>query len=77
MLKADIWVFEVVSGKIVVSDRVSSKETKPPPDTSLGGTEDVIILAAAWNQQGVTTVRVKRRYNTADPNDTILQPTAS
>lgn len=77
MLKADIWVFEVVSGKIVVSDRVSSKETKPPLDTSLGGTEDVIILAAAWNQQGVTTVRVKRRYNTADPNDTILQPTAS
>lgn len=77
MLKADIWVFEVVSGKIVVSDRVSSKEAKPPLDTSLGGTEDVIILAAAWNQQGVTTVRVKRRYSTADPNDTILQPTAS
>lgn len=69
MKNADIIEGYVADGKAEVVDMFSTGETGPhPPDTQLGGTNDILEPAAKVDN-GYTTVEFKRKLDTGDKYD--------
>jgi hypothetical protein len=69
MKNADIVMGYIAEGKAQVDDTFSTGEFGPhPPDTQLGGTND-IIASAVKVDSGYTTVEFKRKFDTGDKYD--------
>jgi len=69
MKNADIIEGFVKDGKLTVADMFSTGEFGPhPPDTQLGGTDDILTSAGKFDN-GYTTVEFKRKMDTGDKND--------
>lgn len=61
---ADLWVFEIIDEVIKATDSHSVKHSKPPADTSLGGTNDIELLGYYYNKDGKSGVKFRRKANT-------------
>ena len=69
MKDADMVFGYVEDGKVTVLDLYSTGNFGPhPPDTELGGTDDIIEYGGA-EADGYTTIEVKRALVTGDPYD--------
>ncbi|HOJ96635.1 MAG TPA: DOMON domain-containing protein [Methanospirillum sp.] len=72
MKDADIILAGVADGTVYWADSFSTGNFGPhPPDTDLGGTDDIMNLSAT-EALGVTTVEFARKLNTGDAYDAVL-----
>ena len=73
MKDADMVIGWVKDGKATVVDAYSTGVYGPhPPDTKLGGTND--ILAFGGSEGEYTIIEFKRKLNTGDKYDKVLEP---
>jgi len=73
MLGADIWVFQVISGKIVAGDYHGIGDTTPVLDSKNGGKNDLKILGTKVTSTS-SFVRWSRPLNTGDTkNDKVIK----
>jgi hypothetical protein len=69
MKNADIIMGSVRDDKLTIADTFSTGEFGPhPPDTQLGGTDD-ILASAGKSDSGYTTIEFKRKLDTGDKFD--------
>ncbi len=72
MNEADIITGWVVDGQPGIVDMFSTGDFGPhPPDTELGGTEDILEFGGS-EEGGFTIIEFKRALNTADEYDNVL-----
>lgn len=71
MLGADIMLGYYSAGAVTMRDDYGSALTSHTPDTSNGGTND-ILNASGTESAGVTEITFRRAVNTGDPNDKVL-----
>jgi len=69
MKNADIIMCSVKDGALTIADTFSTGEFGPhPPDTQLGGTDDILASAGKFDN-GYITVEFKRKLDTGDKFD--------
>lgn len=69
MKNADIIIGFVKDGNSTIADTLSTGDFGPhPPDTQLGGTDDILASAGKFDN-GYTTIEFKRKLNTGDKFD--------
>lgn len=74
MKDADMVIGWVQDGGVVVIDAYSTGTYGPhPPDTKLGGSDD-ILEKAGREENGYTVIEFKRKLNTGDKYDKVLTP---
>lgn len=74
MNEADMVLGWVKDGQATVQDQFSIGPTGPhPPDTDLGGTDDLLASGGA-EQEGTTVIEFSRLLDTGDAYDTALSP---
>jgi hypothetical protein len=70
-LGADFIFGAVIDGDTIVSDQYGSEPYKHQPDTSLGGTDDIVEYAG--NESSGTFIEFKRNLNSGDVYDVLLE----
>ena len=74
MKDADMIIGWVQDGRVFIVDAYSTGAYGPhPPDTKLGGTDD-ILEKAGREEGGYTVIEFKRKLNTGDKYDKVLTP---
>ena len=70
-LGADFIFGAVIDGDTQVSDQYGSSQYNHQPDTSLGGTDDIIEYVG--NENSGTIIEFKKKMNSGDAYDSILE----